>query len=232
MPRSGTSLTEQILASHSALAGAGELPYAYDTAHSIRELVHEKFPDNMKLLSKEQYAELGHNYLNRHLSEHLTARYVIDKTPLNFQYIGMLALALPDAKFVHCHRDPVANCFSIHRMPFDEKQTYAHSLEALGKYYSRYWRFMQDWHSMFPGRILDVRYEETVADIEGQSRRMLEFLELPFEEGVLEFHKTRRLVKTPSASQVRQPIYSDSVAAWKNYEHHLGPLIENLTVTA
>ncbi len=230
MPRSGTSLTEQILASHSQVAGAGELSYAYDTAHSIRKMVNMKFPDNMMSLSPEQFAELGERYLNRHSVENLRARYVVDKTPLNFQYIGMLALALPQAKFIHCHRDPVANCFSIHRLPFDDKQTYAHSLDALGTYYNRYWKFMQDWHAIFPGRILDVRYEDTVADIDIQSRRMLEFLELPFESGVLDFYKTKRLVKTPSASQVRQPIYKDSVAAWKKYEKHLQPLIDTLSV--
>jgi tetratricopeptide (TPR) repeat protein len=230
MPRSGTSLTEQILASHSDVAGAGELSFAYDTAHAIRLLVDEKFPDNLEQLSAEQFAELGRKYMEKHAEEHLSARYVVDKTPLNFQYIGMLALALPGAKFIHCHRDPVANCFSIHRMPFDEKQTYAHSLESLGRYYTRYWLLMQDWHQMFPGRILDVRYEDTVADIESQSRRMLDFLDLEFEEQVLDFYKTRRIVKTPSASQVRQPIYKDSVAAWKNYEKHLGPLIDHIKV--
>lgn len=228
MPRSGTSLTEQILASHSAVAGAGELSFAYDTAHSIRDMTNEKFPDNMNLLSAAQYAELGENYMARHSVENLGLRYVVDKTPLNFQYIGLLGLALPDARFIHCHRDPVANCFSIHRMPFDEKQTYAHSLEALGKYYTRYWNFMQRWHALFPGRILDISYEDTVADVETQSRRMLEFLELPFEDSVLEYHKTKRLVKTPSASQVRQPIYKDRLAAWRKYEKYLGPLIDNL----
>lgn len=230
MPRSGTSLTEQILASHSEVAGAGELSYAYDTAHSIHDLVKQKFPDNMLALSAEQFVGLGEHYLNRHTKENLGARYVVDKTPLNFQYIGMLALALPQAKFIHCHRDPVANCFSIHRMPFDDKQTYAHSLVALGTYYNRYWGFMEDWHRLFPGRILDVRYEDTVADIDTQSRRILEFLDLPYEAGVLDFHKTKRLVKTPSASQVRQPIYKDSIAAWKKYEKHLQPLIDSLKV--
>ncbi len=232
MPRSGTSLTEQILASHSAVAGAGELSFAYDTAHRIRDITHEKFPENMQLLSAEQYAELGKSYMARHSEENLAARYVVDKTPLNFQYIGLLGLALPEAKFIHCHRDPIANCFSIHRMPFDEKQTYAHSLEALGKYYTRYWRFMRSWHELFPSRILDMRYEDTVADIETQSRRMLDFLDLPFEEGVLDYHKNKRLVKTPSASQVRQPIYKDRLAAWKKYEKYLGPLIENIKISA
>ena len=231
MPRSGTSLTEQILASHSEVEGAGELSFAYDTAHSIRLMVEEKFPDNMKLLSAEQYAELGESYMDKHSDEHLKARYVVDKTPLNFQYIGLLALALPNARFIHCHRDPVANCFSIHRMPFDEKQTYAHSLESLGRYYTRYWQFMRDWHTLFSGRILDVRYEDTVADIEAQSRRLLAFLDLDFEDSVLDFYKTKRIVKTPSASQVREPIYKDSISAWKKYESHLGPLINNIRIT-
>ncbi len=230
MPRSGTSLTEQILASHSEVEGAGELSYAYDVAHSIRLMVEEKYPDNMKLLSAEQFAELGQRYMDRFSDEFAGARYIVDKTPLNFQYIGMLSLALPNAKFIHCHRDPVQNCFSIHRMPFDEKQTYAHSLESLGRYYTRYWQFMRDWHEMFPGRILDVLYEDTVADIETQSHRLLDFLDLEFEGGVLDFYKTKRIVKTPSASQVRQPIYKDAVAAWKNYEKHLGPLQEHIKV--
>ncbi len=232
MPRSGTSLTEQILASHSEVAGAGELSFVYDMAHSIRDMIREKFPDNMQLLSASQFAELGAKYMARHSAECLASRFVVDKTPLNFQYIGLLGLALPNARYIHCHRSPVANCFSIHRMPFDEKQTYAHSLEALGRYYGRYRNLMRRWHEMFPGRILDVCYEDTVADIETQSRRILGFLGLPFEEAVLEYHKTRRLVKTPSASQVRQPIYTDRVAAWKKYEKHLGPLIDHLDVPA
>jgi hypothetical protein len=182
----------------------------------------------MELLSADQYRELGEYYMSRHPVQRLTGRYVIDKTPLNFQYIGLLSVALPDAKFIHCHREPVGNCFAIHKLPFDKKQTYAHDLVALGKYYGHYRRLMQTWQELLPGRILNVYYEDTVADVEQQSRRMLDFLGLPFEAGVLEFHATRRLVKTPSASQVRQPIYGDSVESWRKYEKHLGPLIECL----
>lgn len=228
MPRSGTSLTEQILASHSAIAGAGELSYAYDMAHRVREITQLAFPDNMRALDAAQFRELGEYYLSRHKAANLASRHVIDKTPLNFQYIGLLGLALPDAKFIHCHRDPVQNGFSIHRMPFDKKQAYAHSLEALGQYYNRYWRLMQRWKALFPGRILDVRYEDTVADTEAQGRRMLDFLGLPFEPGILDFHKSERLVKTPSASQVRQPIYGDALQSWRRYETQLLPLIEAL----
>ena len=232
MPRSGTSLTEQILASHSAIAGAGELSYAYDTAHRVRDITGQKFPDNMDLLSEAQFRELGEYYLSRHSSANLAARHLVDKTPLNFQYIGLLGMALPRARFIYCHRDPVANCWAIHRIPFDEKQTYAHSLTALGQYYRRHRGLLDRWRALFPGRILDVRYEDTVADVERQSRRLLDFLGLPFEPGVLEFHRTRRLVKTPSASQVREPIYADAVAAWKRFDKHLGPLKEALDASA
>lgn len=232
MPRSGTSLTEQILASHSAVAGAGELSYAYDTAHRVRDITGRKFPDNMDLLSPAQFRELGQYYLSRHSGENLAARYVVDKTPLNFQYIGLLGIALPRARFVYCHRDPVANCWAIHRIPFDEKQTYAHSLTALGQYYRRHRELLDRWKSLFPGRIFDVRYEDTVDDVERQSRRLLGFLDLEFEPEVLAFHQTRRLVKTPSASQVREPIYADALTAWKRFEQHLGPLKETLGSSA
>jgi len=152
----------------------------------------------------------------------------VDKTPTNHEDIGLLALALPHARFIHCHRHPVATCFAIYRMPLDPQHSYAHELTALGRHYCHYWNLMKRWHALFPGRILDVRYEDTVADVERQSRRLLEFLGLPFEEGLLRFYATERLVKTPSASQVRQPIYSDALDSWKNYEHRLRPLIENL----
>ena len=228
MPRSGTSLTEQILASHSEIIGAGEVSFAFDTIHRIKELVGKPYPMNLHEVTPEQLNNLGDYYLSRHNDDNLTKTYVIDKSPLNFQYLGLLALALPGARFVHCHRDPVANCFAIHRIPFDKRQSYAHDLAALGQYYSRYQRLMQSWHELFPGRILDVCYEDTVDDIEAQSHRLLDFLELPFEEEVLSFYATRRVVKTPSASQVREPIYKTSVAAWRKYEKHLQPLIKNL----
>jgi tetratricopeptide (TPR) repeat protein len=230
MPRSGTSLTEQVLASHSEIIGAGEVSFAFDTIHRIKELVNKPYPMNLADITAEQLIKLGNYYMSCHRDENLSKTYVVDKSPLNFQYLGLLALALPNARFIHCHRDPVANCFAIHRIPFDKRQSYAHDLSALGQYYSRYSRMMNSWHSLFPGRILNVQYEDTVEDIEAQSRRLLGFLDLPFEEGVLSFYATKRVVKTPSASQVREPIYKSSIAAWKKYEKHLGPLIENLEV--
>jgi tetratricopeptide (TPR) repeat protein len=228
MPRSGTSLTEQILASHSQVAGAGELIYSHDAISRIGELTQQAFPQGLTLLSGEQFRELGRYYMSRHSPANLACRFVVDKTPGNYQNIGFLALALPQARFIHCHRDPVANCFAIYRMPFDARHTYAHDQAALGRHYTRYWMLMRRWRDLFPGRILDVCYEDTVADVEWQSRRMLEFLGLPFEENVLRYYETERLVRTPSANQVRQPIYRDSLDSWKNYERHLGPLIESL----
>ena len=135
-----------------------------------------------------------------------------------------MALALPEALFLHCHRDPMDTCYSIHRIPFDDKQTYAHDLDALGRYYRHYQQLMQQWHKLFPGRILDVRYEDTVNDLQAQSQRMLEFCGLEFDSAVLDFHRAEGLVKTPSASQVRQPIYRDSLSGWKRYEQQLQPL--------
>ncbi len=230
MPRSGTTLTEQILASHSQVSGAGEVSYAFDCARLASSMVKKEFPDCVAALDQQQIAEVGDYYRNRHAVYGDNTHIVIDKTPLNFQYIGLLAQAIPEALFIHCHRNPVDNCFAIHRIPFDERQTYAHSLESLGQYYSHYQHLMTQWKAIYGERILDVCYEDTVADVELQSRRMLEFVGVDFEAQVLEFYKSRGLVKTPSASQVREPIYKDSVQAWKKYEKHLGPLIEHLSV--
>jgi hypothetical protein len=142
-----------------------------------------------------------------------------------------LAKALPNAVFIHCHREPIDNCFSIHRIPFDEKQTYAHSLDSLGKYYLNYREMMAEWHRLYPGRVLDVSYEDTVTDFRAQCERMLNFLGLEFEPELLQFYRSNSLVKTPSASQVREPIYRDSVASWKKYEAFLSPLREALAET-
>ena len=228
MPRSGTTLTEQILASHSQLASAGEVGYVRDMKLVLGEMTGTAFPGSVERLSAAQLRDLGRYYLSRHADANLRHRYVVDKTPTNHEDIGLLALALPHARFIHCHRHPVASCFAIYRMPSDPQHSYSHELTALGRHYCHYWNLMKRWHALFPGRILDVRYEDTVADVEAQSRRLLEFLGLPFEAGVLRFYATERLVKTPSASQVRQPIYSDALDSWKNYEHRLRPLIENL----
>ena len=228
MPRSGTTLTEQVLASHSQVVAAGEVSYAFDCARLAAKLSGEEFPACVSELSEEHVFQIGEHYLRQMEKHSGQLPVVIDKTPLNFQYIGLLALALPDALFLHCHRDPTDTCFSIHRIPFDEKQTYAHDLDSLGRYYRHYQALMARWRRMLPGRILDVRYEDTVADLETQSRTMLKFLNLSFEPAVLEYHRAQGLVKTPSASQVREPIYSGSIGGWRRYQEYLQPLLKAL----
>ncbi len=229
MPRSGTTLTGQILASHSSISSLGEVSFAYDMAASVVKKIGTEYPEGIDNLSLEEIGQLGREYTGRYPESLSDQVYVIDNTPLNFPHIGLLSMALPNAKFIHCVRDPVDTCFSIYKLPFAGAQSFAHDLKALGTKYSDYWKLMKQWQKMLSGRILDVQYEETVADIEAQSRRMFEFLDLPYEDSVLEFHKSKSLVRTPSASQVREPIYSDAVQAWKKYEAHLGPLIESLS---
>ncbi len=228
MPRSGTSLTEQILASHPSVMGAGELPYMEATTKQSEKLAGAAFPESLARLTAEQCAALGRYYMSRHAPMPESTRYVIDKTPMNFQYIGLISRILPHARIIHCRRDPVDVCLSIFQRPFEASHRYSHDLKSLGTYYRHYERLMSFWRSQQPIPILDVAYEDTVADVAAQSHRMLDFLELPFDAAVLDFHSTRRLVRTPSASQVRQPIYADSVHAWKRYEKYLGPLLEAL----
>ena len=156
---------------------------------------------------------------------------------MNFQYIGFIARILPDAAFIHCRRNPADNCLSIFKLPFEESHSYAHGLESLGRYYKRYAGLMEHWNRFVPDRITAVVYEDqtpafykdALAGTWGaETRRLLEFLDLPFSASVRAFHQTRRIVKTPSASQIRQPIYTTSVGRWKKYREHLGPLLEQL----
>jgi len=230
MPRSGNTLTGQILSSHSAICSLGELSLAHDMAEKIENLTGQKYPGGLEKLSAEQCKELGQAFHFRVPAKLLDYSYVIDNTPLNFQHIGLLSLVLPGAKFIHCHRNPVDTCFSMFKIPFGDNQSYAHDLISLGKHYTSYRILMDEWKRLLPGRILDVCYEETVEYPEKQSRRMLEFLGLPFEESVLKFYQSKSLVRTPSTSQVRKPIYKDAIHAWKRYEQQLQPLIESLQV--
>ena len=228
MPRSGNTLTGQILSSHSSISSLGEVSFAYDLAEKIEELTGRKYPAGLAELSPEQCKQLGEAYDSRIPDKFSNQAYVIDNTPLNFQHLGLISLALPRAKFIRCHRDPIDTCFSIFKIPFGNNQSYAHDLVSLGKHYNSYLVLMDEWKRLLPGKILDVSYEETVEDIETQSRRILDFLGLPFEESVLNFHQSKDLVRTPSTSQVRKPIYQSAVHAWKKYEDQLGPLIESL----
>lgn len=226
LPRSGTSLTEQMLASHSQIEGIGEQHFAQSMAEESERLTGKPFPFSLPTLSESEWHQLGDGYLEQ--VGHIHGAYVVDKTPLNFQYIGMLATALPNARFLHCHRNPVSNGFAIYRLPFDSSQHYAHDLIALGQYYRDYWQLMEHWKALYPSRILNICYEDTVSNTEQQARSLLEFLGLDFEPSILQFHDTIRLVTTPSASQVRQPIYQGALNSWVPYRQQLAPLMAAL----
>lgn len=228
MPRSGTTLTEQLLASHSAVHGAGEVSYLEDTIRMSGQIAGASYPEGVANLSDSQFVELAQFYLRKLARDAAGKPWVIDKTPMNFQYIGFIARLLPDARVLHCQRDPIDNCLSIYQRPFDPTHTYSHDLAALGRYYRHYWQLMDFWKSCWADLILDVNYEDTVADVESQCQRLVDFLGLPFDAAMLRFHETARMVRTPSASQVRQPIYRDSVQSWQRYERHLQPLIAAL----
>ncbi|MBI1174854.1 MAG: tetratricopeptide repeat protein [Sideroxydans sp.] len=223
MPRSGTTLIEQILASHPALYGAGELPVLGELAKKVElpPIGSPNWEDSLRMLR-----ELGQEYLARVWQLAPEARYITDKMPHNFRNLGLIPLMLPNAKIIHSMRDPMDSCFSCYALKFTDGHEYCYSLETLGRHNLRYRQLMDHWHRVLPGRILDVRYEDTVADLEGQARRLLEYVGLPWDPACLNFYENKRAVSTASVTQVRKPIYSSSVARWKHFEKHLAPLIE------
>ncbi|MCG8637473.1 MAG: tetratricopeptide repeat protein [Desulfobacterales bacterium] len=232
MPRSGTSLLEQILASHSMVFGAGELKDFSIAANRI-EWVHS---ENRKkgyipIRGKSGFEAAGVEYINRIRTLSTDAKFITDKMPHNFLNIGLIKACLPDARIIHCIREPMDTCFSIFKNDFSEKGShrYACSQEELGEYYRLYTGLMSHWRDVLPGSVYDVRYEDLVSDLEGQSRALLEFIGLPWEKGCLDFHKTRRRVSTASAVQVRRPVYRDSIGLWKRYEQYLEPLMSRLS---
>ncbi len=228
MPRSGTSLTDQILSSHTNVSSLGEVGYADEMTVQVKKLTGQVYPKGISRLTDVDIGLLRDDFLNKVDAKHSNYRVLVDKTPLNFQHLGLLAEVFPGAKFIHCRRNPIDNCFSIFKLSFADDQDYAHDLTALGQHYRLYEEMMDAWKEAYPDQILDVHYEDTVADIEAQCVRLVEFLGLTFEPRMLEFYSSERLVRTPSASQVRRPIYKSSVHAWKNYEKHLQPLISAL----
>ncbi|MEH6587947.1 MAG: tetratricopeptide repeat protein [Halioglobus sp.] len=228
MPRSGTSLTDQILSSNTNVSSLGEVGHADDMAAQVKKLTGKLYPEGLSGLTHENIELLRADFLKKIPIKHSNSQVLIDKTPMNYQHLGLLAEVFPSAKFIHCRRNSMDNCFSIFKLSFADDQDYAHDLTALGHHCRLYQSMMDKWKELYPDRILDVHYEDTVADIEAQCVRLVEFLGLTFEPAMLEFYSSERLVRTPSASQVRQPIYKSSVQAWKKYEQYLQPLRDAL----
>ncbi|MDO8262574.1 MAG: tetratricopeptide repeat protein [Gallionella sp.] len=229
MPRSGTTLTEQIIASHPDVYGAGELPDLLRIAHRKTGPTATTFPDNLRYLDQAILGAWGAEYVASLKQRAPRAKRITDKMPANFFAVPLIHLLLPNAKIIHVNRNPVDTCLSCFTRLFNRKQEHTYDLAELGRYYADYARLMDHWRRVLPGdAFLDINYEGIVADQEGQARRMLDYCALPWNPACLEFHKTKRQVRTASVTQVRQPIYTTSVERWRKYEKFLGPLLDEL----
>ncbi len=229
LPRAGSTLLEQILASHSKVDGTMELHDILDLAKRLRGRdkasdPSPRYPRILEELPTERFAQFGQQFIEDTRAYRGTAPYFIDKMPNNFFHIGLIKLILPNAKVIDARRHPMACCFSGYKQLFGEGQEFSYGLEEIGNYYRQYVDLMNHWDDVLPGFVLRVQHEDVIADLEGQVRRILDFCDLEFEESCVEFHKTKRTVRTPSAEQVRQPINKSGVDQWCNFESHLDPL--------
>ena len=231
MPRSGSTLLEQILASHSQVEGAAELPYMGLLSESLGgpRGGSRRYPNVLEDMTADQIKSFGKSYVyyaRSNLPQKLP-RFT-DKMPANFTHVGLIHLALPNAKIIDARRHPLDACVGNYRQLFAAGKNHAYDLNECAEYLLEYLRVMDHWDEVLPGRVLKVEYEDVVADLEGQVKRILEYCELPWEEACLNFHETSRPVNTASSEQVREPIYSDAVRYWKNYETHLDDVKEIL----
>lgn len=232
MPRSGTSLTEQILSSHPRVFGAGELKNLGDIMRTIQIRFKGKaqYPQCVRALDPIMACNLGERYLAEihDFADRGDFDRITDKMPGNHTNLGLLASILPKARVVHCMRNPMDSCFSNFSHNFASVISFSRKLEDLGHHYRDYRRIMEHWKKVLPLEIMELRYEDMIADSEGMSKKLIEFVGLEWDPACLEFQKTERRVKTASTVQIRQPIYSSSVARWRNYEELLKPLYETL----
>lgn len=232
MPRSGTTLVEQIIASHPQAAAAGELMYFGSVVAQLAQMLQADVeePWCCRGLTKEIAGAIIDNYL-RLLRRHSdTARFVTDKMPANYLHLGLIRMLFPNAPVINCRRHPLDVCLSIFFQSFTEGNEYAYDLMDIGHRYLQYERLMGHWRSVLPGPMLEIQYEDVVADQEACSRELIAFCGLPWDDACLAFHKTQRTVQTASNWQVRQPIYRTSRERWRNYERHLRPLMELLGI--
>ncbi len=228
MPRSGTSLTEQILASHPDVHGAGEVDYLRIVTDEAERLTGKRFPLGLENLQPGALRSAGEAYIARLRVGAGDIAHVTDKLPHNFLRVGLIQAVLPNAKVIHCQREPLDTCLSIFQHYISGDHAYASNLEELGQYYRLFRELMAYWHEQLPQPFHIMNYERLTSDTEAEVRALLEYCNLPFHSDCLQFHKTERVVNTPSAGQVREPMYRNSVARWKNYERHLLPLQQAL----
>ena len=229
MPRSGTSLAEQILASHPQVFGAGELRFLTQLVSRADEFETDRESiRHLPEMAPEAMRQLGDSYIERIRALSSEARFITDKMPHNFLYIGLIRTILPNARIVRLRRDPVDNCLSIFKNYFARGHYYSYDLTSLGRYYRLYLGLMDFWEEQFPGSVFDLSYERLVTEPEHQIAELLEYCDLPWDDSCMQSHKTRRAVKTASVAQVRQPIYRDSVKSSERFQEELRPLIEAL----
>jgi predicted Zn-dependent protease len=233
LPRSGSTLIEQILASHSQVEGTRELPDYPGFALELGALEHPgqppAYPQSVARLSRRELAAFGERYLAQTRPHRLRGTpHFIDKMPSNFFHAGLIHLTLPNARIIDARRSPLGCCFSNFKQHFQSGVWFSYDLADIGQYYRDYVRLMAHFDKVLPGRIHRVYYENLVADLEGEVRRLLDYCGLPFEEQCLRFHETRRVVQTASSEQVRRPLYADGVDQWRNFEPWLGKLTESL----
>jgi tetratricopeptide (TPR) repeat protein len=228
LPRSGSTLLEQILASHSQVEGTLELPNVQQIVSRLRGFGPEdgtpRYPRVLEALSAEDFAKLGQEYLAGTRVYRSGKPYFIDKMPNNFRHIGLIHLMLPNARIIDARREPMACCFSNFKQLFANGQEFTYSLEDIARYYRTYLQLMRHWDEVLPGRVLRVQYEDVVDDLEGNVRRLLEFCGLPFEEQCVSFHENKRSVRTASSEQVRQAINREGLEQWRHFEPWLGRL--------
>ena len=228
LPRAGSTLIEQILASHSKIEGTQELPNVQRIVQELQgrdsDLDNPRYPGVLKEMTDADFRELGARYLEETRPYRSGKPFFIDKMPNNFRHVGLIHLMLPNARIIDARREPMACCFSNFKQLFAQGQEFAYSLTDIARYYRTYVHLMEHWDDALPGRVLRVQHEELLDDLEGNVRRILDYCDLPFESGCLEFHQTRRSVRTPSSEQVRKPLYRDAVGHWEKYREWLAPL--------
>jgi hypothetical protein len=224
MPRSGSTLIEQILAGHPQIHAAGELG---DLEKASRRST--PFPECIPALDASDLRKIGQDYLARIPVLASGQTRIVNKLPDNFLRIGLIRLILPNARIIHTVRDPIDTCVSCYSKLFASGQYFSYELGELGRYYNRYRELMDHWRSILPsGVMLEVSYEDVVNDVEGQARRLMEYCGLPWDDRCVSFHQTTRLVKTASAVQVRKPLFRSSLQRWRKYEPSIGPLLQAL----
>jgi len=226
MPRSGTTLVEQIISSHNAVYGAGELTTLPTV---VGPIARDHLTQNTNL-SESNFLSIRQQYLDALSRFEVTENVITDKLPLNFQYIGFILSAFPEAKIVHLKRDARATCWSIYKCHFKNKGNgFAYNLDDLAGFYGLYVELMDFWHQLYPGKIYDICYEDLTTNQEEETRKLLQYCELDWDENCLNFHTNKRAVKTASSLQVREKMYQGSSEAWKKHESYLQPLIKALS---